>query len=91
MALKDLIVRGPKPPMPARAELRREPMNIDAENWFYEEKRGIRFVHEVRTANAYIRTDQILIPWKALEQAVERRRIYVECRGLRTKHGPRTI
>lgn len=50
-----------------------EPQSINAETWFYEDRKGLLIVHEVRTdADAYVRTDQFLIPWRMVTAAVER-------------------
>jgi hypothetical protein len=45
-----------------------EPVTIDEYNWMYADAKGILFVHEVRGSNGeYIRTDQVLIPYKKIE------------------------
>lgn len=92
MALKDLVVHGPMPKAARRhipKKMKLEPTVIDGENWFYDEKRGIRFVHEVRNGREYIRTDQILIPWRIVHEASERRREFIAKHDLKSKHGKR--
>jgi len=53
-------------------EISRQPQNIDKENWYYEEKKGINLVHEIRVRGRYTRTDQILIPKKLLKESFKR-------------------
>ncbi len=48
-------------------------MPIDNHNWYYEEEKGISFVHEVYFNDEYLRTDIILIPWKNLLESVSRK------------------
>ena len=71
MSLKDLIVRGPKP-QEKRPRIRRSPVGIDVDTWFYDDSRGILVVHECRERDAYLHTDQFVIPWARLLAAVER-------------------
>lgn len=54
-------------------KLSRMPQTIDEENWYYEHRSHILLVHEVRTADSYIRTDQIKIPWKMIERSRRRK------------------
>lgn len=53
----------------------REPKHIDVHNWFYENPGSITFVHEVldRDGN-FLQTDQVRIPFKKLEDSMERYR-----------------
>jgi len=54
--------------------LRQKPINIDNENWYYEENKYVCLVHEVRTKDgSYIKTDQIHISWKRLLESVKRK------------------
>jgi len=53
--------------------LRLTAMPIDEHNWYYEEKKGISFVHEVYLNDKYLRTDIVLIPWKRLLESVRRK------------------
>lgn len=50
-----------------------KPQNIDKNNWYYEDKRGVELIHEIWIAGQYIRTDNILIRWKQLDGTLERR------------------
>ena len=54
-----------------------EAQDINHENWYYEEREGIRVVHEVRSTlapiSAVIRTDEILIPWRMLRRSLQRK------------------
>jgi hypothetical protein len=54
-------------------KVRLTPMKIDACNWYYEEVRGISFVHEVYREGEFLQTDIILIPWKKLLESVRRK------------------
>jgi competence CoiA-like predicted nuclease len=50
-----------------------EPQVIDAESWFYEDRKGLLIVHEIRTDDgSYIRTDQFTIPWRFVVASVKR-------------------
>ena len=54
--------------------LKDKPITIDYENWYYEEEKGVCFVHEVRNKNGeHIRTDQFVVPWKKLLESVHRK------------------
>ena len=54
--------------------LRLEPMKIDDDNWYYEEKKGICVVHQVKDGKReYLKTDQFYIPWKRLLESVKRK------------------
>ena len=53
--------------------LRLTSMPIDKHNWYYEETKGISFVHEVYFNDEYLRADIILIPWKKLLESVSRK------------------
>ena len=52
---------------------RQEPMNIDSETWYYEEKKGICVVREVWIAGKLATTEQFYIPWKRLLESVKRK------------------
>jgi hypothetical protein len=50
------------------------PILIDGDSWYYEERGGIKVVHEARTpAGQFIQTDQFLIPWKKLTKSLRHR------------------
>ncbi|GAG73227.1 unnamed protein product [marine sediment metagenome] len=54
--------------------LRLEPIHIDDNNWYYEEKGRFCLVHRVVDAKGnYLFTDQIRIPWKKLLESVKRK------------------
>lgn len=84
MALKDLIVHGPRPSRPKKrgpyktraSHLRGrslEPQKVDDETWFYDDRRGLLVVHEFRGPhNEYLRTDQFIIPWEKVRAALDR-------------------
>lgn len=88
MALKDLVVRGPKPkevpiksgrgrPSKPRTRHSREPMLVNNEVWYYEMPKGLLVVHEIRTDDGkYVRTDQFLIPWRSIMASVYRHEPY---------------
>ena len=60
--------------MNMKEKLKREPINIDKNTWYYEERHGITVVHEVRTeAGNYQKTVQIKLPWKKLLASCERK------------------
>jgi len=49
------------------------PQNITNTFWYYEEPKGLIIVHEIRQEdNSYMRTDQIIIPWKNILKSVNR-------------------
>jgi len=49
-------------------------MPVDKFNWYYEELRGISFVHEVYNKDGeFLQTDIVLIPWKRLLESVRRK------------------
>lgn len=52
--------------------LSREPQNITEETWYYEEKRGLNVIHEIRQLGVYLRTDTILLPWRKVLNSVKR-------------------
>ncbi len=80
MALKDLVARGPKPKTKKRSPKKKRTLNhpgdpkmIDEETWFYENRKGLLVVHEIRDGlNRYIHTDQFTIPWKLVIAAAQR-------------------
>lgn len=54
--------------------LKREPIEINDNNWYYEEEKYITVIHEVRYPDgSYIRTDAINIPWKRLLESIRRK------------------
>ena len=54
-------------------KLKEKSMPIDAHNWYYEETKGISFVHEVYREDCYLQTDIVIIPWKRLLESVRRK------------------
>ncbi len=42
------------------------PQHLGESDWFYAMKTHLLLVHEVRSNGAYIRTDQIKIPWRKI-------------------------
>jgi hypothetical protein len=53
--------------------LRFAPMNIDEDNWYYEERRGIVIVHQHRDSEGNIVSgSQITIPWRKLRASLNR-------------------
>ena len=55
--------------------LRLEPMSVNENLWYYEEKRGITVVHRVfdEETKQYLQTDLFVIPWKKLLESVNRK------------------
>lgn len=50
-----------------------KPQQLGPNDWYYEEDGYLLLVHEVREAGgAYIRTDQIKIPWRKIEASLRR-------------------
>lgn len=50
-----------------------DPQHIDAETWFYEDRKGLLIVHEIRLDDgSYVRTDQFVIPWRMVTAASKR-------------------
>jgi hypothetical protein len=57
--------------------LSNKPQTIDESSWYYEEKKGIEIVHEIKNKDgSYLRTDFILIPWRKLKESLRRKRVY---------------
>ena len=53
----------------------RKPQNIGKHDWYYERPNNLLLIHEVRDLyGAYIRTDQIKIPWRLILKSVQRLR-----------------
>lgn len=53
--------------------LKEKSRSIDKYNWYYEEPKGISFVHEVYRHGTYLQTDIVLIPWKKLLESTRRK------------------
>lgn len=52
--------------------LNREPQTVDKETWYYEERKGLLVVHEIRLEDGgYLRTDQFVIPWRMLVESTK--------------------
>ncbi len=56
-----------------KRKLSLEPQNVTKELWYYEEPKGILIVHEIYSKNEYLRTDQLLIPWKMIRASLKRK------------------
>jgi len=50
--------------------LRDKPIHINGHNWYYEEKKGVCFVHETYEGEG---TSTTYIPWKRLLESVMRK------------------
>lgn len=49
------------------------PHVVTKKDWFYEERTGLLFVHEVYDGTgAYLQTDQVKIPWRKIEASLKR-------------------
>jgi len=56
-----------------KKNLSRNPQNITPNFWYYEEPEGLMIVHRIENNEGeYIRTDQILIPWREILNSVKR-------------------
>lgn len=66
--------KGPLPTKKYRTRNHKlEPQRIDDETWFYEDRKGLLVVHEIRTDDGhYIRADQFVIPWRMVTGAAQR-------------------
>ena len=54
--------------------LKNSPINVDDDNWYYEEKKGICVVHRARDEQGnHLQTDQFYIPWKRILESVKRK------------------
>ncbi len=51
------------------------PQNVDRHTWYYEERKGLLVVREVRGKDGYVCTEQFVIPWKMVAASVKRREI----------------
>jgi hypothetical protein len=50
-----------------------KPQHINKAAWYYEERSSLLLVHEIRSDDgAYLRTDQIKIPWRKIEASMKR-------------------
>lgn len=50
------------------------PQHTSDETWFYDDKRGLLVVHECRKDGEFVQTDQFVIPWRAIDAAIKRRK-----------------
>ena len=79
MALKDLVVRGPKPKVKIKRPYESviEPIHTDDDlTWLYAEKKHLLIVHEIRDARgAYIQTVQVPVKWTHINTAVSHRKV----------------
>jgi hypothetical protein len=49
------------------------PHIVTEDLWFYENPKGLNIVHDIRLESGqYVRTDQIIIPWRQVVAAVRR-------------------
>lgn len=53
--------------------LSRNPQHVTDELWYYEEKKRINIVHEIRVNERFVRTDLIMIPWKKIRTSLKRK------------------
>lgn len=65
-----------------------EPHNISEVAWWYEEKEGICFVHEVRDEFVHLRTDTILIPFPEIADYVRSRRLQYRRKRAKSPKSP---
>jgi hypothetical protein len=73
---------------PLEQYLPRNPVELNPHNWFYTERKGIALVHEVLdTSGDYLKTDQIIIPYKLLEIAVKNWKKSVKKQLIHAKYG----
>jgi hypothetical protein len=56
----------------ARKHLSLAPQDVTPELWYYEDRRGIAILHEIRDGKKYLRTDEIVIPWQKILASVKR-------------------
>lgn len=56
----------------SKKDLRLSPINIDKQNWYYEEPRGICVVHDGIAKNQDRYTALIYIPWGKLKGSIKR-------------------
>lgn len=49
------------------------PINLSKTDWYYAEKTHLLLIHQVRDGltGAYLRTDQIKIPWRKIEASLK--------------------
>ena len=51
------------------------PYDINEDVWYYEEKKGLILVHQIRNKNGdYICTAQIDLPWRKIEASLLRQK-----------------
>lgn len=49
------------------------PQEVTENNWYYEQKGHLLFVHQVRDKDgAFVQTDQVKIPWRKIEASLKR-------------------
>lgn len=50
-----------------------EPQTIDLSTWYFETRRGLEFVHEVRSPEgAFLHSYQFLVPWRKVRASLKR-------------------
>ena len=70
--VEDLMVDKP-PKKEKKNRLRLNPQEVNENLWYYEDNKGLTFVHAVlRDGGEHFRTDQILVPWKMILASVDR-------------------
>jgi hypothetical protein len=70
----EMVTTKKNKPMKFFSKLRLDPIHIDKHNWYYEEAKGIWFVHEVHDKEGnYIQTDHYVISWKILLESIKRK------------------
>lgn len=67
------------------------PQDVTTDLWYYEEKRGINIVHQIKVNGVYVRTDQIIIPWEMIRTSLARKdkRKLPRKRGRFERRGPK--
>jgi hypothetical protein len=48
-----------------------KPQKISEDCWYYEDKRGIDLIYEIRVNGKYIRTDSIIIPFGMIKRSMK--------------------
>jgi len=55
--------------------LRRDPIRLTRDAWYYEEPKGLAVVHRVHDGHGeYLKTVQVMIPWWKIERSLARKK-----------------
>ena len=66
---------GSKSGQRRRPGLSLKPQNVNTSTWYYEERRGICVVRQIRDKDDVLRqSDTFYLPWKKIEASVDRYR-----------------